>query len=350
LDSRVTGRGTDRCGARARFYGGLFANGSGDGSWALAARRSAGIDYVIAVPDATSTRSTSIGGTNRDRKRRGTVATTTAAAGNVGELLTDDGRLGLGRRPYDRDLGERHERLAHGWRLGLQRAGRAQRRRDDQRHAPADRHLGDDRDAAHAGGGSGIGTDPLAIWRQAAAVPGGALTTNIGPVRVTLSGTTNDLPRGERHLHRLDDDRLRHAPLPAHAMKRIERIAVRAVRGTRNRRVCDIRVAGVSYSYPFHDLVEFSDGLQDIIAETERLVPTNGLRPTDRTFMQLESLQVQDAVEYNRNLYSGREVRERRAEGQHIAAATGTWKSRSTARTPTFRSTRSPSSSRWCRT
>jgi hypothetical protein len=106
-------------------------------------------------------------------------------------------------------------------------------------------------------------------------------------------------------------------------MKRIERISVRAVRGTRNRRVCDIRVAGVSYSYPFHDLVEFSDGLQDIIAETERLVPTNGLRPTDRTFMQLESLQVQDAVEYNRNLYSGREVRERRAEGQHIAG--GDW-------------------------
>lgn len=40
-------------------------------------------------------------------------------------------------------------------------------------------------------GGSGIGTDPLAIWRQAAAVPGGALTTNVGPVRVSLSGTTS---------------------------------------------------------------------------------------------------------------------------------------------------------------
>jgi hypothetical protein len=40
-------------------------------------------------------------------------------------------------------------------------------------------------------GGSGIGTDPLAIFRQAAAVPGGALTTNVGPVRVSLSGTTN---------------------------------------------------------------------------------------------------------------------------------------------------------------
>jgi hypothetical protein len=35
-------------------------------------------------------------------------------------------------------------------------------------------------------GGSGIGTDPLAIFRQAAAVPGGALTTNVGPVRVSL--------------------------------------------------------------------------------------------------------------------------------------------------------------------
>lgn len=39
-------------------------------------------------------------------------------------------------------------------------------------------------------GGSGIGTDPLAIWRQAAAVPGGALTTNITDVRVSLAGTT----------------------------------------------------------------------------------------------------------------------------------------------------------------
>jgi hypothetical protein len=39
-------------------------------------------------------------------------------------------------------------------------------------------------------GGSGIGTDPLAIWRQAAAVPGGVLTTRVGPVRVSLSATT----------------------------------------------------------------------------------------------------------------------------------------------------------------
>jgi hypothetical protein len=36
-------------------------------------------------------------------------------------------------------------------------------------------------------GGSGIGPDPLSIFRQAAAVPGGALTTNVGPVRVSLS-------------------------------------------------------------------------------------------------------------------------------------------------------------------
>lgn len=40
-------------------------------------------------------------------------------------------------------------------------------------------------------GGSGIGTDPLAIFRTPAAVPAGALTTNVGPVRVSLSGTTN---------------------------------------------------------------------------------------------------------------------------------------------------------------
>ena len=39
-------------------------------------------------------------------------------------------------------------------------------------------------------GGSGIGTDPLSIWRQAAGVPAGALTTKAGPVRVSLSATT----------------------------------------------------------------------------------------------------------------------------------------------------------------
>lgn len=39
-------------------------------------------------------------------------------------------------------------------------------------------------------GGSGIGTDPLSMWRQAAGVPAGALTTSVGPVRVSLSGTT----------------------------------------------------------------------------------------------------------------------------------------------------------------
>jgi hypothetical protein len=39
-------------------------------------------------------------------------------------------------------------------------------------------------------GGSGIGTDPLAIWRQAAGVPAGTLTTKVGPVRVSLSATT----------------------------------------------------------------------------------------------------------------------------------------------------------------
>jgi hypothetical protein len=106
-------------------------------------------------------------------------------------------------------------------------------------------------------------------------------------------------------------------------VKRIKRIAVHVVRHARNRRVCSILVGCRDFSFPFHDLVEFSDGLQDILAETERLVPTNAQRPTDRTHMELESLQVQDAVEYNRNLYSGREVRERRAEGQNIAG--GDW-------------------------
>jgi hypothetical protein len=99
-------------------------------------------------------------------------------------------------------------------------------------------------------------------------------------------------------------------------VKRIKRIAV--ARGA-----CAITVAGKDYSWPFRDLVEFSDGVQDVLAETERLVPANAVRPEDRTFMQIESLKVQDAAEHNRNLYSGREVRDRRAEGQNIAG--GDW-------------------------
>lgn len=106
-------------------------------------------------------------------------------------------------------------------------------------------------------------------------------------------------------------------------MKRIQRIAVRHVRGFLSRRVAEIRVGGLDYSFPFHDLAEFSDGLQDILAETERLVPTNAVRPTDKTFMQIEGLRVQDSVEHNRNMISGREARERTAGGEHIAA--GDW-------------------------
>lgn len=107
------------------------------------------------------------------------------------------------------------------------------------------------------------------------------------------------------------------------ASVKIKRIAVRSVRGFENRRVCELAVAGKTFSFPFHDLVEFSDGLQDIIAETERLVPTNALRPEDRTFMQLEGLRVQDAAEHDRHYISGREVRERRADGERICG--GDW-------------------------
>lgn len=104
---------------------------------------------------------------------------------------------------------------------------------------------------------------------------------------------------------------------------KIQRIAVRHVRGFLSRRVCELRVGGKEYAWPFHDLVEFSDGLQDVLAETEQLVPTNAVRPTDKTFMQLEGLRVQDASEHNRNLYSGREVQGLRDEGVSICG--GDW-------------------------
>lgn len=99
-------------------------------------------------------------------------------------------------------------------------------------------------------------------------------------------------------------------------MKKIQSIAV--ARGR-----CRIKVAGTEYGFPFRDLAEFSDGVQDVLAETERLVPANAVRPLDKTFMQIESFQVQDSVEHNRNWISGREARERTAGGEHIAA--GDW-------------------------
>lgn len=101
---------------------------------------------------------------------------------------------------------------------------------------------------------------------------------------------------------------------------KIERIDVTTLNGGRRAK---LRVAGIEYSWPFHDLVEFSDGLQDVLLETERLVPMNAARPQARDFMQLEGIRVSDSVEHNRNMVSAREVKERRAAGEHLAA--GAW-------------------------
>lgn len=104
---------------------------------------------------------------------------------------------------------------------------------------------------------------------------------------------------------------------------KIERISVRLHHAAHRLRTCEIRVGGMNFDFPFKDLVEFSNGVQDILMVTERLVPTNAVRPESRDFMQLEGLRVQDSVEHNRNMISGREARERTAEGEHIAA--GDW-------------------------
>lgn len=101
---------------------------------------------------------------------------------------------------------------------------------------------------------------------------------------------------------------------------RIEAIDVRTLNGGRR---ASLRVRGIDYSWPFHDLVQFSDGVQDVLMETERLVPTNAVRPEKRDFMQLEGIRVSDSVEHNRNFISGREARERKLDGEKIAA--GAW-------------------------
>ena len=106
-------------------------------------------------------------------------------------------------------------------------------------------------------------------------------------------------------------------------MRAIERIAVKPFGNAGGAWRCEILVGRSTFSFPFHDLVEFSDGLQDILAETERVVPVNAERPKDRDHMQLEGLRVQDSSEHNRNFISGREARERKMEGEHIAA--GAW-------------------------
>lgn len=106
------------------------------------------------------------------------------------------------------------------------------------------------------------------------------------------------------------------------AMQKIQSIAVHKLL-TMTGWECHIRVGGTHFSYPFCDLAEFSDGLQDILKVTERLVPTNAVRPEARSNMQLDGLRVSDSVEYNRNMISGREARERTADGEHMAA--GDW-------------------------
>lgn len=102
---------------------------------------------------------------------------------------------------------------------------------------------------------------------------------------------------------------------------KIQRIAVRVL--SSGKRECSLRVAGQECQFTFVDLVEFSDGVQEALVFFERLVPTNIVRPKDRSLMQLESLQVQDSVEHNRNMISGREAAGRRAEGEFVAG--GAW-------------------------
>jgi hypothetical protein len=90
-----------------------------------------------------------------------------------------------------------------------------------------------------------------------------------------------------------------------------------------NGRRCYVRVNGVPMDFVFTDLVEFSQGVERCLAITERLVPTNALRPDDRTFLELESIYVEDASEYNRRSIAAREVRERADVGQKVAG--GLW-------------------------
>lgn len=101
---------------------------------------------------------------------------------------------------------------------------------------------------------------------------------------------------------------------------KIQRIDIRSIDGLRR---ASFRIRGMDYAFRFSDLVEFSDGLGELVAVVDGLSARNVTRPKDRTLMQIESIKAQDAAEYNRNLYSAREVRERRAGGEHIAG--GDW-------------------------
>lgn len=101
---------------------------------------------------------------------------------------------------------------------------------------------------------------------------------------------------------------------------KIEHIDVRFVNGHRK---CYVTAGGIDYQWPFSDLVEFSDGLQDALMVADGLVAQNAVRPQDRRFMQLEGLRVSDAVEHNRNMLAAREVKERRLDGEKICG--GAW-------------------------
>lgn len=86
---------------------------------------------------------------------------------------------------------------------------------------------------------------------------------------------------------------------------------------------CDVRVGRETGHFHFTDLVEFSQGVERLLRLSEGLVAPNALHPADRTFMQIESVYIEDAGERNKRVIAAREVRERREAGEMLAG--GAW-------------------------
>ena len=101
---------------------------------------------------------------------------------------------------------------------------------------------------------------------------------------------------------------------------KIDSIKIVAFKGGRS---CHVQCNGQSFSFPFTDLFEFDRYIAELLALTEGLVAPNAIVNADRELLQIESIYVQDAGEFNKHCIPGREIEGRRAEGEKICG--GQW-------------------------
>lgn len=101
---------------------------------------------------------------------------------------------------------------------------------------------------------------------------------------------------------------------------KIESISIKADAGGRR---CHVRTDGKDFSFTFTDLVEFDRYIAEILMVTEGLVAPNAITNAQQDMLQIESIYVQDAGEFNKGCIPGREIEGRRADGEFVCG--GAW-------------------------